>query len=71
MNYSGNILVADDEKEIVEIVVDALSELGKFRFITANDGATAIRKAQNQKFNLICTDFRMPNVSGAKLVALN
>lgn len=70
MNYSGNILVADDEKEIVEIVVDALSELGKFRFITANDGATAIRKAQNQKFNLICTDFRMPNVSGAKLVAL-
>jgi len=68
MTYKGNILIVDDEQSYVEIFRDLLNQIGEFKYTFANDGAEAIRKARNQKYSLICTDYRMPKVSGVKLI---
>lgn len=61
------LLIADDEPEIAELLAEALSEFGDC--VVAFDGIEAYRKAREQEFDLICTDFRMPKLDGAKLVA--
>jgi CheY-like chemotaxis protein len=64
----GYILIVDDEPEIVELIKIQFENLGH-RIMTASDGADAYRKARNQKFELICTDFNMPKVTGGDLIS--
>lgn len=69
---SGNklsVLVVDDEVEIREMLKEFLSSMGCWDFIVeAEDGHRAIAKAQNQRFDLIVTDFKMPKMDGLSLV---
>jgi CheY-specific phosphatase CheX/CheY-like chemotaxis protein len=69
MASNRTILIVDDEPDIVEIVTDSFKGLGNYTFVTAGDGLDAYRKARNQEFALICTDFKMPRLSGAALIS--
>jgi chemotaxis protein CheX len=64
-----SILIADDEKTLVDTVQEAFQQsFPGVTIITAYDGLDAYRKARNQSFHLICTDFRMPKLNGGELI---
>ena len=56
------ILIADDEPEIIEIVKKMLGE--KYEVIGAYDGEEAIKKAKEEKPDLILLDILMPKMDG-------
>ncbi len=56
------ILIADDEPEIVDIVKRMLEE--KYEVITAYDGEECIKKAKEEKPDLILLDILMPKLDG-------
>ena len=63
------ILLADDENDIIDTFKDAFqSAFPEVNLVTAHDGMDAYRKARNQSFSLICTDFKMPKLNGAELI---
>jgi chemotaxis protein CheX len=68
MSDRKRILLADDEEETIIILSAILSGHGFYEIVTANDGLEAYRKARNQKFDIICTDFKMPKLSGMELI---
>ncbi|MGN1269523.1 MAG: response regulator [Clostridia bacterium] len=57
------ILVVDDEKRIVDILIYNLQKEG-YRTLEANDGEEAIRIAIEQKPDLILLDIMLPKVDG-------
>jgi DNA-binding NtrC family response regulator len=60
-----SILIVDDE----EIIRDLLAEiLEDYSVSLARDGREAIEKLKEQRFDLVITDLRMPNVSGEEVV---
>jgi DNA-binding response OmpR family regulator len=63
---SKTILVADDESHILHVVSLKLRNAG-FRVVTARDGAEALEMAQNEKPDLLITDYHMPQLSGLEL----
>jgi CheY-like chemotaxis protein len=60
------ILVADDESHILHVVSLKLRNAG-FNVITARDGQEALEMAQQEKPDLIITDYHMPQLSGLEL----
>jgi len=61
-------LAVDDEPELVEAYTDILSEIVDLKTLTATDGMDAYRKARNQKFDIIITDYQMPKLNGVQLI---
>ncbi|NGX34145.1 MAG: Transcriptional regulatory protein ZraR [Candidatus Anoxychlamydiales bacterium] len=59
----NKILVVDDEPLIRNFLKEALTRLNKQVF-TAQNGFDAIKKIENQNFDLIITDIKMPKKSG-------
>lgn len=57
------ILIVDDEKPIVDILVYNLQKEG-YNTIEANDGVTAVDIALNQKPDLILLDIMLPRMDG-------
>ncbi len=57
------ILVAEDERDIRDLILFTL-QFGGFEVETARDGAEAVEKAQQDKFDLILMDVRMPRMTG-------
>ena len=57
------ILIVDDEKPIVDILLYNLEKEG-YNIIEANDGEKAIEMAFNEKPNLILLDIMLPKVDG-------
>lgn len=57
------ILIVDDEKPIVEILVYNLQKEG-YQTLEANDGTTAVDIAINQKPDLILLDIMLPKMDG-------
>ncbi len=60
-----NILVVDDDPDIVELLKTRL-EANNYEVICALDGKEGIKKAKEQKPDLIIMDILMPNMSGAE-----
>src|ERR1700675_1077435 len=60
------ILVADDETHILHVVSLKLRNAG-FNVITAQDGQEALELAQQEKPDLLITDYHMPQLSGLEL----
>jgi CheY-like chemotaxis protein len=60
------ILVADDESHILHVVSLKLRNAG-FNVLTARDGQEALEMAQQEKPDLIITDYHMPQLSGLEL----
>jgi DNA-binding response OmpR family regulator len=61
------ILVVDDSPAIRHLIADALSRQG-FAVTVADDGQTAIERAQDDSFDMIVTDYDMPRMTGFELV---
>ena len=59
----GVALVVDDDEDVQMFVVMALGRLG-FTVKTANDGMEALEMCQNEVFDLVVCDMRMPRLSG-------
>jgi CheY-like chemotaxis protein len=63
----NHILVVDDEKEVREILAEALEDLG-YRVATAASGEEALPVLRNgHDVRLVITDVRMPGMSGLEL----
>jgi len=62
-NGKKTILIVDDEKPIVDILVYNLQKEG-YNTIEANDGITAVEVALNQKPDLILLDIMLPKMDG-------
>lgn len=60
------ILVADDETHILHVVSLKLRNAG-FIVHTAHDGQEALELAQQEKPDLLITDYHMPQLSGIEL----
>lgn len=58
-----NILVADDEKEIVEAIKIYLEDEG-YRVFSCYDGQEVLKTLKNNKIHLILIDIMMPNLDG-------
>jgi DNA-binding response OmpR family regulator len=69
MNFSGNILVADDEQVNVEFFQVMLSKLG-FTVETAFSGEEVLEKLKNFTPDLIILDLIMPKMSGYQVAKL-
>jgi DNA-binding NtrC family response regulator len=56
-------LIVDDDKKLLPVLKSLLLEEGH-EVTTCNDGATAIQRCRQEKYDLIITDLMMPGASG-------
>lgn len=64
-----HILIVDDDPRVLLILKATLERLGNgYQIQSAGNGQEALTKAENQSFDLIITDVRMPGVDGIQLV---
>jgi DNA-binding NtrC family response regulator len=67
MASSGKrILIADDEAEIREILKDLLEDLGEV--VCVENGALALKQLEQSHFDLVITDYNMPQLNGMELL---
>lgn len=59
----AKILIAEDDQDIRELVMLTLQFNG-YDVVSAVDGAQAVAKAQEDTFDLILMDVRMPRMTG-------
>ena len=64
------ILIVDDEKDILETIVDTLElEFEESAVQSANSGAEALELlAKDKEFSVIITDLNMPRMNGVELI---
>lgn len=67
VNNKIQVLVVDDEVDIQEIIKDLFEAFG-FKVTTAGSGNKAWDLIQNNKFEVIISDIRMPDGSGIELI---
>lgn len=58
------ILVVDDFPTMRRIVMNLLKEIGYVQFAQAEDGVKAWEAVQGTQFDLIVSDWNMPNMTG-------
>ena len=66
-NESKKILIVDDESEM-RVALETTLKREKFQLICAEDGKQALDKIEDDDFDLILTDVRMPKVNGLELL---
>ena len=62
----SKILIADDEKDIAELISDVLMDEG-FETVCCNDGETVLEAVQKEAFDLIILDIMMPKMNGTEV----
>ncbi len=60
-----SILIVDDDEDIAINVSDILREFG-YACDTAFDGASALNLVENNSYDIVLLDFKMPDMDGAK-----
>jgi CheY-like chemotaxis protein len=63
----GSVLVIEDEKGILELIEDALTRFG-YQVETAHDGNEGVRKYDRGGFDVVVTDYLMPELDGLGVV---
>jgi len=63
------ILIVDDEADIIEILQFVLESNG-YECITATDGEEGLKRAKEEKPDLILLDVMMPKINGYKISRL-
>lgn len=61
------ILIIEDERDVVDLLVLHLRRSGKFSVSTANDGASGLDKARNEKPAFIILDLMLPKMPGLEV----
>jgi two-component system, cell cycle sensor histidine kinase and response regulator CckA len=64
---AARVLVVDDEAQIRDVVRAILEDRG-FQVRTADSTRSALALLQSERFDVICTDIVMPDLSGKRLV---
>ncbi len=67
MNTPASVLVVDDDASLRRIVEFTLQEEG-LHVDTATNGAEALARFQERKYDLVVSDVRMPGLSGVDLL---
>jgi len=67
--HVGTILVLDDEKSIAEMLAEMLGLLG-YTPTVCNAPAHALELIEDQDFDLVISDFRMPGINGRQFYEL-
>jgi DNA-binding response OmpR family regulator len=60
------LLVVDDEKYILDFFVEVF-HMFPMKVETANDGRLAMEKMLHNEYDLVITDYKMPQMSGKEL----
>ena len=69
MSFSKKVLLVDDEPDVIDILESILEEhFYSLDIEKVPNGLDAFLKCQDQKFDLIITDHKMPFMTGAALV---
>ena len=63
----GSILVIDDDKGILSVIQEVLTQFGH-RVEIAEDGSEGIQKLEDGSFDIVITDMRMPGIDGEGVV---
>jgi DNA-binding NtrC family response regulator len=64
------ILVVDDEAPVREMLRKGLSQMGGFSVEVAQNGLEAIKKTEEDVFDLLLTDMKMPEMDGLELLKM-
>ncbi len=64
---AGRILIVDDDAASLSSLSEAMTREG-YRVSQAGSGEVAIRMAQDQEFDVVITDLRMPGVDGLQVL---
>src|SRR5579863_5684608 len=62
------VLVVDDKVEFAETVADGLTDRG-YEAVALGSGRTALERLEQDSFDVLVTDLRMPDMDGLDLVA--
>ena len=62
-----SILIVDDNPNMSSLLVDML-EIFDYESVRAGSGAEALEKLEQDKFSMVITDIRMPNMTGLELM---
>ena len=62
-----NVLIIDDEEFILQLSRDILTK-SHYNVKTASDGKEGIKLLESDKFDLILTDIKMPNINGLDVI---
>ena len=65
---SARVLVADDSSTMRKIILRSLTAVGVPEAVEAADGQEAIDLFEPGKFDLVLTDWNMPNKNGLEVV---
>jgi DNA-binding NtrC family response regulator len=63
----AKILVVDDDRELADGLVESLSNLG-YSAAAAYSGKEGLNKFENEAFQLVVTDLKMPDMDGMELL---
>ena len=58
------ILVVEDEKDILELLLSVFDDSGDYRILSATDGEEALRLARVDNPDIILLDIQLPKVNG-------
>ncbi|MGC2063960.1 MAG: response regulator [Thermodesulfovibrionales bacterium] len=64
------ILVVDDFESVRQSVKTVLKEIGFVKISEAEDGVRALARLKSDKYELLITDWNMPNMDGMTLVRM-
>lgn len=62
-----NVLLVDDSPMARKFIRRVLTGMGFVHFVEACDGADALEKMEDSYFDLVVTDYNMPNIDGQEL----
>lgn len=62
-----NILIVDDEPDILELMEEEFNYYG-YQTMTADCGVDAIEKIRSNNFDIIVSDYKMPNGNGMSVL---
>jgi two-component system, chemotaxis family, chemotaxis protein CheY len=68
VDLNMNILVVDDYKTMVRIIVNLLTQLGFKNIDDAADGRAALEKLKSRSYGLVISDWNMEPMTGYELV---
>ncbi|MFT7433569.1 MAG: two-component system chemotaxis response regulator CheY [Alphaproteobacteria bacterium] len=62
------ILVVDDFQTMRRIIINLLRQLGFTNVVEASDGKLALERVQDDKIDLVVSDWNMPNMTGLEFL---
>jgi DNA-binding NtrC family response regulator len=68
-NYMEKILIVEDDKDIRDVLVEALARWG-YQTVTVENGRQGLEMFRADSFGLIITDIRMPIMDGLTMLKM-